>query len=69
MVSESADMVSSSRIRPAVTARERTGIVWPEAERRPWSPPRLRVLGELRSVTMGPSPGIGESGTPVAFRP
>ena len=31
------------------------------AARLPYSPPRLEVLGALRTVTLGPSPGLGES--------
>ena len=36
---------------------------------RPWSSPRLRHLGDLRSLTLGPSVGNGESGMPTTFRP
>lgn len=32
-----------------------------EAARRPYSPPRLEALGDLRELTLGPSPGIGDS--------
>jgi hypothetical protein len=61
-------MTPSSRTRPAAAARASHGNVCPDGGRRPWSPPRLRVLGELRGVTMGPSPGVGESGNPALFR-
>ncbi|MBI4817187.1 MAG: lasso RiPP family leader peptide-containing protein [Deltaproteobacteria bacterium] len=29
-----------------------------------WSAPRLEKHGELRDITLGGSPGIGDSGTP-----
>jgi len=61
-------MTPLSRTPTGASARARHGSVWPDAERRPWAPPRLRVLGELRGVTMGPSPGVGESGNPGMFR-
>lgn len=31
--------------------------------RRPYSPPRLQIFGDVRSLTMGGSPGIGDSGS------
>lgn len=37
-------------------------------ERKPWTRPRLRAHGDLRGLTLGPSPGLGESGNPAAFR-
>lgn len=61
-------MTPHSRTRTAAAARASDGYVWPDDGRRAWTPPRLRVLGELRGVTMGPSPGIGESGQPNLFR-
>lgn len=30
--------------------------------------PRLTLWGDLRDVTLGPSPGIGESGQPGLFK-
>ena len=27
-----------------------------------WTPPRLVAYGDLRELTMGPTPGVGESG-------
>jgi len=36
--------------------------------KRAYKPPRLTELGELLDVTMGPSPGLGESGNPAVFR-
>jgi len=35
---------------------------------RAWEPPRLRHHGDLRGLTLGPSPGVGESGNPAIFR-
>lgn len=40
----------------------------PVPAKRPYSPPRLAVFGDVRDVTMGVSPGVGESGNPVIFR-
>lgn len=34
----------------------------PGPGRRPWTRPRLEVLGDLRALTLGGSPGIGDSG-------
>ncbi|GMU65528.1 MAG: hypothetical protein AMXMBFR36_18020 [Acidobacteriota bacterium] len=68
MGADSDDMTPRLRTRTGAFARARSGSSWPDAERRPWAPPRLRVLGELRGVTMGPSPGVGESGNPGLFR-
>lgn len=31
--------------------------------------PRLTLWGDLRDVTLGPSPGVGESGNPGMFKP
>ena len=31
--------------------------------------PRLTHRGDVRDVTMGPTPGVGESGNPTNFRP
>lgn len=38
------------------------------APKKPYSPPLLAVFGDVRDVTMGVSPGVGESGNPVIFR-
>jgi hypothetical protein len=40
----------------------------PAAAKKTYSPPRLAVFGDVRDVTMGVSPGVGESGNPVIFR-
>lgn len=62
-------MTTHNRTRPAASARDRSESVYPSAERRrAYSPPRVRALGELRDVTMGPSPGLGETGSPSLFR-
>ncbi len=36
--------------------------------KRPYVPPRLVVFGDLRTFTLGPTPGTGESGNPAVFR-
>lgn len=36
--------------------------------KKPYTPPQLAVFGDVRDVTMGVSPGVGESGNPVVFR-
>ena len=50
-----------------VMKTEGTGNV-PIQSKKAYSSPRLIELGELLDVTMGPSPGIGESGNPATFR-
>ena len=37
--------------------------------KKPYQKPRLIHHGDVRDVTMGPTPGIGESGAPSNFRP
>ena len=40
------------------------------AEPRPrWQKPQLQVYGDVRQLTMGPTPGVGESGGPGTFKP
>jgi hypothetical protein len=34
-------------------------------KRRPYSPPKLEVLGDIRGLTLGPSPGVGDSIQPA----
>ena len=34
------------------------------ASKKPFEGPRLTRLGDVRTLTMGPSPGIGDSGLP-----
>ncbi len=38
-------------------------------DKKPYSRPVLRILGDIRSNTLGGSPGTGDSGTPFIFRP
>lgn len=38
------------------------------AAKKPYTPPALNVFGDVRDVTMGVSPGMGESGNPELFR-
>lgn len=40
-----------------------------EGRRRPYTPPHLEALGDLRDLTLGGSPGTGDSGDPVNFSP
>lgn len=57
-------------------SRTRTLPVYPNrpqttpdaAGRKPWRAPFLRRLGDLRGLTLGPSPGLGESANPSTFR-
>ena len=37
--------------------------------RRPYRAPRLEVLGDVRDLTLGGSPGVGDSGDPFNFEP
>jgi hypothetical protein len=34
-------------------------------ERLPYHAPRLDVLGDIRDLTLGPTPGLGDSGNPA----
>lgn len=36
--------------------------------RAPWQTPRIEILGDLRQLTMGPSPGTGDSANPAIFQ-
>jgi len=48
---------------PAAGARRpRATAVGQAPELRPYSPPRLVSYGDIRDVTLGPSPGGAESG-------
>jgi hypothetical protein len=38
------------------------------AARKPYATPKLTRYGDVRDVTLGPSPGTGESGSPLTFR-
>jgi hypothetical protein len=49
-----------------------TTIAAADQEERPkkaYRRPRLTLWGDLRDVTLGPSPGVGESGNPGMFKP
>jgi hypothetical protein len=37
--------------------------------RRPYRKPQLRKLGDLRTLTLGGSPGVGDSGSPGTRKP
>ena len=37
--------------------------------RRAYQRPQLEVLGDIRDLTLGGSPGIGDSGNPGNFKP
>lgn len=37
--------------------------------KKPYRKPQLEVWGDLRDLTLGPSPGVGESGQPGLFKP
>jgi hypothetical protein len=45
------------------------GTTGPGARRRPYAPPRLEALGDVRDLTLGGSPGLGDSGNPTVFQP
>jgi hypothetical protein len=38
------------------------------AGRQPYQPPRLVPLGDLRDLTLGASPGVGDSGSATTFK-
>lgn len=38
------------------------------AAKKPYDPPKLVRYGDVRDVTLGPSPGTGESGQPLTFK-
>lgn len=37
--------------------------------RLPYRKPRLRILGDVRDMTFGASPGIGDSANPALLKP
>ncbi len=41
----------------------------PAPSRRAYTRPRLEVLGDIRDLTLGGTPGVGDSGDPVNFDP
>ena len=38
------------------------------AQRRAYEPPRLAALGDVRTITLGPSSGVGDSAGPTQFK-
>ena len=42
---------------------------FPSQTKRPYSTPRLTCYGDVRTMTMGGSPGITDSGTPGTQKP
>lgn len=57
-----------SRMSPEAKASDRISAVPTGEPRRPYTRPRLEELGTLFDLTLGPSPGVGESGSPTIFR-
>jgi len=47
-----------------LTEPEKTGSMEKEKPLKPYLKPALEELGDLRAVTLGPTPGFGESGSP-----
>lgn len=41
----------------------------PAPSRRAYTRPWLEVLGDIRDLTLGGTPGVGDSGDPVNFDP
>jgi hypothetical protein len=39
------------------------------SRRKPYTTPHLEVFGDIRDVTLGGSPGIGDSGSPIPQEP
>ena len=52
----------------ATATRDETSSMGAPPERRAYTAPVLREYGDLRTLTLGPSPGLGESGNPAIFR-
>jgi hypothetical protein len=57
---------------PLSPAPASPAIVFPAADnagkKKPYQSPELIALGDIRDITLGPSPGLGESGNPAVFR-
>ena len=53
---------------PAESRRPDPGQPEPNSPRRRWVRPKLTVYGDLRRLTMGPSPGTGESGNVFTYK-
>ncbi len=65
-------VLQTSRVRSPATADgggDSASAAVPSDGRRPYAQPRLTAYGDLRGLTLGGSPGVGESGMPFNFRP
>jgi len=51
------------------TAAQETGPRQSAGKRKPYERPALRELGDVRGITLGGSPGAGESGFTTLFKP
>ncbi len=61
---------ASERSRVRRQSAHRTGAeLRPLEGRRPYRQPTLVRYGSLASLTLGGSPGVGDSGNPFAFNP
>jgi hypothetical protein len=58
-------MTEKKRFKKPGTAGDLHGTGAEAAPRKPYRPPRLEVLGDVRDVTLGTSGGTGESGAPA----
>ncbi len=58
-----APVSNSLPVHPATSGGESRAISKPV-----WTRPALTVYGDVRELTLGPSPGMGESGNPTALR-
>lgn len=38
-------------------------------KRKPYSAPKLELYGDIRSLTLGGSPGVGDSGNQLNYQP
>jgi hypothetical protein len=47
---------------------EKADLMEKEEPLKPYLKPYLEEMGDLRNLTLGPSPGIGESGFPMVFK-
>ena len=56
--------MDSQPVSPTLAATTREAL-----PKKPYHRPQLTLWGDLRDITLGPSPGVGESGTPGMFKP
>jgi hypothetical protein len=40
----------------------------PAQDKKPYSTPKLQIYGDIRDLTLGPTPGNGESGNVLVYR-